>query len=127
MWSAVRERRGTAERAVKSRAAIAMVVVAMMSSSARFEAFKAAGVASSAHVTRGRFSACAATAMAEPISRPQEEGSSGGDQAKRAISGEDSRSLFERLGSPRYIAAPMVEHSEAVSHDRPLLLLDSGV
>lgn len=117
MWSAIRERRGTAERAVKSRAATAMVVVAMMSVSARVEAFKAAGVARSAHITRARLSSCAA--VAEPISttdRPQGEDSSRGDQAKRALNGEDSRSFFERLGSPRYIAAPMVEHSEAVSY-----------
>lgn len=115
MWSALRERRGTAERAVKSKAATAMVVVALMSSSARVEAFKAAGAATSAHMARARLSACAAAA--EPTSRPQqaEANSSHGDQARRSPNGEDSRGFFERLGSPRYIAAPMVEHSEAVS------------
>lgn len=93
-----------------------MIFVAIMSSSARVEAFKAAGVARSSHITRARLSACAAAATAEPISRAQEEDSSA-DQAKRALKGEDSRSFFERLGSPKYIAAPMVEHSEAVSCD----------
>lgn len=92
-----------------------MIVVAMMSSSARIEAFKAAGPARSALTARTRLSARAAAAMAEPISKD----SSGGDQAKRALNGEDSRSFFERLGSPKYIAAPMVEHSEAVSYDKP--------
>lgn len=92
-----------------------MIFVAIVSSSARVEAFKAAGVARSSHITRARLSACAATATAER--RAQEEDSSGGDQARRALKGEDSRSFFERLGSPKYIAAPMVEHSEAVSCD----------
>lgn len=116
MWSAIRERRSIADRAVKSRAAAAVVVVAMMSSSARVEAFKAAGAARSSHIARARLSPCAAAAMAEPVNKD----SSGGDKAKRALNGEDSRSFFERLGSPKYIAAPMVEHSEAVSYDHDM-------
>ena len=55
-------------------------------------------------------SACAAVAEDVPTRREEDERATWKGWNKT-----DSNSLFRRLGNPRYIAAPMVEHSEAVS------------
>lgn len=64
------------------------------------------------HLFRRQARAIACAAVAETVPTAQEE-------ADRSVLKMESEahpySLFKRLGNPMYIAAPMVEHSEAVS------------
>lgn len=64
------------------------------------------------HLFRRQARTIASAAVTEAVPTVQEEVDR---SVLKAESEADPYSLFRRLGSPKYIAAPMVEHSEAVS------------
>lgn len=112
MRSPTLEREGASSRIVRPEITKVMVSVTMLLFAARVEAFGVAGVAGVrvSHSAR-QLSSCAAAAPA--VLRPEDGPAF--SEATRALREQDSRGFFERMGKPRYIAAPMVEHSEAVS------------
>lgn len=106
---------------------IVMAVAAMLSSAARVEAFETVGRSSS--VIRPPFRGGCGTFFSSTYSTlsssrcsleetdfARDSISSSRSNNSAARMGDDDRNpraFFERIGSPRYIAAPMVEHSEA--------------
>lgn len=103
---------------------VVMAIAATLSSAARVEAFGATAAAGRAHCARPLLSAgVSAAAAAERLNRVphgsdtriREGRSSGINSVSNECSSSSPRAFFERIGSPRYIAAPMVEQSEAVS------------
>lgn len=98
-----------------------MVFAAILPAAIRVEAFRATtgtlGIRV-LNVRREGLSSRPAAAAAEPTLRPQQQGvdtkPTAVSETRRAKDEANPRGFFERLGCPRYIAAPMVEHSEAV-------------
>lgn len=103
-----------------ARGVTAVMVTVMLSSAARVDAFGAAPrVMMRRGQWRSRLSQCAV--VADPVRRAEEAPNAAGSDA-------GPRGFFEGMGSPRYIAAPMVEHSEAVrSNSSPFFCLLQGV
>lgn len=89
----------------------AMTVAVMMLSIAKGGAFQAYGMVRSNARTRLLSSR---PALADRVLSPQEYATGARPAAEgRPERNEASSSFFERMGRPRYIAAPMVEQSEA--------------
>lgn len=100
-----------------------MAFAAMLSAARRVEAFEVTTGTLGTRVLNvrrmGLSSRAAAASAAEPTLRPSQQGvdakSTAANETRRANDDSNPRGFFERMGCPRYIAAPMVEHSEAVS------------
>lgn len=120
MQSPVRhERFILATPGVRSRVGAVMTVAAMLSSKASFEAFKTSGVLmrKSPYRSRRSLTSSNAAAVVEQVVRPPEGESRSlpASGVRESYGTDDSYAFFNRMGRPKYIAAPMVEHSEAVS------------
>lgn len=94
------------------------MMIAFLSPTARVEAFAvfaSSGIASRTlrDSTAERQSADAEVVRRRP--RDDKDTKNMMENIQGAQCEQQARSFFERVGSPRYIAAPMVEHSEAVS------------
>lgn len=98
---------------------VSLLVVVMIGGPGQVRAY--GGVSS--HLFRGQARIIASAAVTKAVPMAQKEA----DRSVLKVEGEaHPYSLFRRLGNPRYIAAPMVEHSEAVSvplGGRPMYML----
>lgn len=116
MWCSGGGNRSKTRLIGTSNATTAMAMAIMLSPSARVEAFASFReiVSRPPKISRVRLRSF----TTEPALRVQQDDDKEinlVNESRSIQSRSDSRPFFERIGSPRYIAAPMVEHSEAVS------------
>lgn len=107
----------------RPRASAAIVIGAMLSPVVQVGAFCAiGGVGRISRTLRGSRVAIQSCVVERDVqvSISIQEKSRMTSGAERIRDESTSRSFFENIGSPRYIAAPMVEHSEAVSMQLPI-------
>lgn len=100
----------------------AMALAVVLVSVAKGRAFQAHGLPGRTRLLSSR----PAALSAERVIRPQQDAADAAPVGARPDAegrAADSLSFFERIGSPRYIAAPMVEQSEAGAREGALLVV----